>query len=159
MRREASRHGADARIFRSANHREPHEATQGPPISVSGNRTFQGSAKPWPAFAHYSLSRDKPPMSFDGEPSAHCLRYEQAPWGRRSDAPPLQEFLSSPAAISRQSTRHIFQRAFPAAWRSQIHHSGSQRRATRRRKVRELPVPRYGRTVRGATILPNHWPA
>lgn len=91
QRREASRHGADARKFRSANHREPHEATQSPPISVSGNRTFQGSEKPWPVLPHYSLSRDKPPMNFGGEPSAHCLRYGQAPRDRRSDARPFKD--------------------------------------------------------------------
>ena len=48
------------------------------------------------------------------------------------NAPPLQGFQSSPAAIQRWSRplpRHIFQRAFPAAWRSRIRRSGSQRRA------------------------------
>ena len=48
------------------------------------------------------------------------------------NAPPLQGFRSSPAAILRWShplPRHIFQRAFPAAWRSRIRRSGSQRRA------------------------------
>ena len=31
--------------------------------------------------------QDKPPMNFDGEHSAHCLRYGQAPRSRRSGAP------------------------------------------------------------------------
>ena len=30
--------------------------------------------------------QDKPPMNFGGEHSAHCLRYGQAPRGRRSGA-------------------------------------------------------------------------
>ena len=156
MRREASRHGADARKFRSANHRErtrQRKVRQSAYREIGRFRAPQSRGRSLP---HYSLSRDKPPMNFGGEPSAHCLRHGQAPRGRRSDAPPLQGFLSSPAAISRQSTRHIFQRAFPAAWRSRIYRSGSQRRATRPRRVRDLPVPRCGRTVRGATIIPNH---
>lgn len=52
------------------------------------------------------------------------------------NAPPLQGFRSSPAAILRWShplPRHIFQRAFPAAWRSRIRRSGSQGRAAYRR--------------------------
>ena len=52
-----------------------------PASKVSGAGGAGGSRGPHPITV-----QDKPPMNFGGEHSAHCLRYGQAPRGRRSGA-------------------------------------------------------------------------